>query len=139
MKNDALDILKAFKLRHTDTRQNILEGFLSKTMALSHGDVEQILKEGYDRVTVYRTLKTFTDSGILHKILDDEGGIKYGLCTHKCTADKHSHDHVHFKCNNCNATTCLDHTHIPNFELPMGYKKVEMNMLVLGTCPNCQH
>ncbi len=137
MKQQALEILKDFNLRHTDTRESILNAFLIKPLALSHADIEQILVNGFDRVTIYRTLKTFTDKGILHKILDDEGGVKYALCDHNCTTEKHHHDHVHFKCNECNQTTCLDHTHIPDLKMPEGYKKSEINMLVLGVCPNC--
>ena len=137
MGNESLNILKKFDLRHTDTRENILKGFLGKSTAISHGDIENILMEGFDRVTIYRTLKTFLDKGIIHKILDDQGGIKYALCNKSCKSGDHHHDHVHFKCSSCGDTTCLDHVLIPSIDLPNGYKRKEINMLVQGVCPNC--
>lgn len=137
MGNESLNILKKFDLRHTDTRENILNGFLGKSTAISHGDIEHILMEGFDRVTIYRTLKTFLDKGIIHKILDDQGGVKYALCNTSCKSGDHHHDHVHFKCSSCGDTTCLDHVLIPSIDLPNGYKRKEINMLVQGVCPNC--
>jgi Fur family transcriptional regulator, ferric uptake regulator len=138
MQIDSKNILKKYNLRHTDMRENILWSFLSKTAALSHNDLENILTDGSDRVTIYRTLKTFVDKGILHKILDDQGGTKYALCNHKCDTEGHNHDHVHFKCNNCGDTTCLENVLIPQIELPKGYKRQEINMLVQGVCSRCQ-
>ena len=80
LQRDSSEILKQIDLRHTYTRENILNGFISKTIALSHADIESFLIDGFDRVTIYRTLKTFLDKGIIHKVLDDQGGIKYALC-----------------------------------------------------------
>jgi Fur family transcriptional regulator, ferric uptake regulator len=137
MMNNALGILKNFDLRHTDTRENILNGFLSKTTALSHGDLEMLLESGFDRVTIYRTLKTFLDKGIIHKILDDNGGVKYALCKEQCSSDAHHHDHVHFKCSDCNETYCLEKFLIPEIILPEGYQRKEVNVLVQGICPKC--
>ena len=137
MKNDALGILKNYDLRHTDTRENILNGFLVKPTALSHGDIEVLLEDGFDRVTIYRTLKTFLDKGIIHKILDDNGGVKYALCKDQCTTHGHHHDHVHFKCSDCGNTFCLDNFLIPEIILPEGYNRKEINVLVQGICPSC--
>ena len=102
------DILKKYNLRHTDTRENILDGFIQQNAALSHGDLENLLIEGFDRVTIYRTLKTFVEKGILHKIPDETGGVKYAMCKDQCQTDHHNHDHVHFKCSKCGDTTCID-------------------------------
>lgn len=107
MDRNALGILRQYDLRHTDTRENILNGFLQKTTALSHSDIEVYLNDGFDRVTIYRTLKTFLDKGIIHKILDDNGGVKYALCKDQCASGHHHHDHVHFKCSECNETFCF--------------------------------
>ena len=133
----SVDILKRFELRHTETREHILNGFLGREAALSHGDLETILEDGYDRVTIYRTLKTFVDKGILHKILDDQGGVKYALCTNHCSTEEHKHDHIHFKCSDCGDTTCLEKVSIPNIDLPSGYSRKDVNVLVQGTCPKC--
>lgn len=113
--------------------------FMNKAHALAHADVELPLNDRFDRVTIYRTLKTFVDKGLIHKVLDDEGSMKYALCKEGCnTSDhKHHHDHVHFKCNTCGLTTCLDHVIIPNIILPEGYQRVETNLLMQGVCKSC--
>ncbi len=135
-----ISILKNKNLRHTEAREAVLQFFSKKKHALSHSDIEQFFGKSYDRVTLYRTLKTFLDSGLIHKVLDDEGGMKYAMCSPECneTAQhKHHHDHVHFKCKNCGETNCLDQIIIPSFNLPKGYSKSEMNLLVQGICASC--
>ena len=131
--------LKSFNLRHTDCREEILNAFANSQAALSHSDLESQIDARYDRVTVYRTLKTFQEKGIIHRILDADGGSKYALCKMQCSAEEHHHDHVHFKCLDCGDTTCLEGTHIPAISLPDGYQRQEINLLIEGHCPNCHH
>lgn len=139
MSSVAKNTLKEFELRHTGCREDILGAFQTQNHALSHNDLETQFGERFDRVTIYRTLKTFVEKGILHKVLDDAGGAKYALCKHsECTTHEHHHDHVHFKCVSCNNTTCIESVHIPAFQLPDGYKRLEVNMLVQGVCPACK-
>ena len=113
----------------------------SKEYAQSQGDIEQKLSKQFDRVTIYRTLKSFLGSGIIHKVLDDEGGVKYALCKELChhtDGHVHQHDHVHFKCLSCGHTTCLEEVEIPKIELPEGYSKQDSNLLIQGICGNCK-
>ena len=129
-------LLRQYQLRATPTRQNILHLFLNKGYALSQGDIEKEVDSSSDRVTVYRTLKTFLDRGLIHKVLDDEGGLKYALCNDACSTAHHHHEHVHFKCTKCGQTSCLD-VEIPTVKLPKGYKAREVNLLIQGVCDGC--
>jgi Fur family transcriptional regulator, ferric uptake regulator len=129
-------LLKDYRLRSTPTRQEILQLFLKKEFALSFGDIEKEIPQASDRVTVYRTLKTFLDKGLIHKVLDDQGSLKYALCNEACSARAHHHDHVHFKCVRCGQTSCLS-INIPPIKLPRGYKIQEQNLLIQGICENC--
>lgn len=131
-------ILKESKLRSTSSRTTILGLFLKNPHALSYSDIEHEVSLSFDRVTVYRTLKTFLDKGIIHKILDDSGGLKYGLCSGLCSDSNHHHDHVHFKCTLCGQTSCLDDVEIPRIALPKGFKAEEVNLLIQGVCSSCQ-
>lgn len=133
--NGSSQILKDFKLRSTPSRVAILVAFLKRDCALSHGDVEREVPPSFDRVTVYRTLKTFHDRGLIHKVLD-EGSLKYALCKEACTTANHHHNHVHFKCTKCGQTTCLN-VEIPSIKLPKGYRSNEVNLLIQGICENC--
>lgn len=89
--------LSDFDLRSTPCRLDVLSSFQAVDFALSQGDIEQKLSEQYDRVTIYRTLKTFLTSGLLHKVLDDNGGVKYALCKELC----------HQVIITTNTTTCI--------------------------------
>jgi Fur family transcriptional regulator, ferric uptake regulator len=130
------DTLKDHNLRTTSCREDILDAFLKHAAALSHGDLENLLRDRFDRVTIYRTLKTFLEKGIIHKVLDDEG-MRYALCRERCSEHNHHHDHVHFKCNECGQTNCLENLHIPAITLPRGYRAEEMNLLIQGRCATC--
>jgi len=130
------NLLKTFRLRSTPSRQEILHLFLEKNYALSHGDIEREISNDLDRVTVYRTLKTFLDKGLIHKVLDDEGSLKYALCNDACSVAGHHHDHIHFKCTLCGQTNCLN-IEVPPVRLPKGYKASEINLLIQGICEHC--
>ncbi|MBU1822428.1 MAG: transcriptional repressor [Bacteroidetes bacterium] len=136
MEQHVIDTLKEHKLRTTSCRENTLGIFLSRDMALSHGDLEATLGDRFDRVTIYRTLRTFLDKGIIHKVLDDEG-VRYALCRDSCSEHNHHHDHVHFKCNECGQTNCLENLHVPAVQLPKGYQAREVNLLIQGLCASC--
>ncbi|KPQ19280.1 MAG: Zn-responsive transcriptional regulator Zur [Algoriphagus marincola HL-49] len=129
-------ILKSHKLRITDCRLDIIQEFLDRQVALAHSDLEEKLKSNFDRVTIYRTLSTFLEQDIIHKVLDDSGATKYALCSHEDEHD-HDHEHVHFKCEICGDTSCLEDISLPGVKLPKGYKKREMSLLVTGICPKC--
>ncbi|CAN5455546.1 Fur family transcriptional regulator [soil metagenome] len=137
MNDQAKDLLKEFDLRTTTCRSEILSIFLNRDFALSHADIEHKISESHDRVTVYRTLKTFLDKGLIHKVLDDGGSSKYALCRESCTSEDHNHEHVHFKCIRCGITNCLENVEVPRFSLPSGYKAIETNLLVQGICKDC--
>jgi Fur family ferric uptake transcriptional regulator len=131
--------LDQFGLRSTGSRQAVLAAFQKAGYALSQGDIELALSNEFDRVTIYRTLKSFLASGLLHKVLDDQGSIKYALCHDMCHQETHTHqhDHVHFKCTQCGQTTCLETVHIPQIILPEHFVKQESNLLIQGICKVC--
>lgn len=131
-------ILQQHKLRHTDCRVEVLEIFKKYTFALSHSDLEHQLDGRFDRVTLYRTLKTFLEKDIIHKVLDDEGTPKYALCNPQCDDETHHHhNHVHFKCDTCGHTQCLDDVIIPAVTLPKGFEAKGFNLLIQGSCDTC--
>jgi Fur family transcriptional regulator, ferric uptake regulator len=135
-RSQSQSVLKVFRLRATPTREDVLNLFLTRLHALSHADIEKGVEEQYDRVTVYRTLKTFLDKGLIHKVLDDAGSLKYALCREACSSSKHHHDHVHFKCNKCGQTSCLE-IEIPSVRLPKGFTAEAFNVLIQGICKAC--
>ncbi|EON79146.1 Zinc uptake regulation protein ZUR [Lunatimonas lonarensis] len=137
MTETTVDILRDANLRITSCRRDVLATFIGKRVALSHADLEEALKENFDRVTIYRTLKTFLENDLIHKVLDDSGTTKYALCAHDPTQHHHNHEHVHFKCEVCGNTSCIQEITLPKISLPSGYISKEKSLLVQGICKNC--
>ncbi len=132
-----ISILRQHQLRITDCRLAVLEQFINAGHALSQKDLE-IEHAGFDRVTLYRTLQNFQDKGLLHRIPNDSGFASYGLCFDTCTPAGHTHDHPHFKCNDCGHIECLEDSRIPYFKVPGKYQVDHVNMIIEGTCLTCQ-
>lgn len=131
-------LLKRNRLSVTDSRKKILQLFLAHTGALAHGDIEKGAGEKFDRVTVYRTLQTFVDKGIIHVIPTADNSIRYALCKDDCGEGHHHDHHIHFVCTNCNKTYCLDDVVTPDIKLPRGYSAGHVEVVVEGICKNCQ-
>src|SRR5215207_9851008 len=130
------DILRRKHLSVTDSRKKILSLFLMSKDALAHGDIEKKAGEKFDRVTVYRTLQTFVEKGIIHSIPTSDNSIRYALC--KDCAEGHHHDeHVHFVCSNCEKTICLDDVVSPKIDLPPGYTAQNVQVVINGVCKDC--
>ena len=133
-----LVILKKNNLSVTDSRKKILELFLKNSGALAHADIEKNTGEIFDRVTVYRTLQTFVEKGIIHNIPTTDNSILYALCKDNCEAGHHHDNHVHFICDSCGKTICLDDVTVPKVKLPKGFKPNHAEMVVSGICGDCK-
>ncbi len=132
------EILHRKELSSTESRRNILSLFFTSNDALTHGDIEKEVGHKYDRVTIYRTLQTFEEKGIVHAIPTADNSILYALCK-DCAEGHHHDDHVHFICTNCAKTICLDDVVSPKVELPQGYVADNVQVVINGICKECQH
>jgi Fur family ferric uptake transcriptional regulator len=130
------DVLRRNNLSITDSRKKILSLFLGSKDALTHGDIEKKAGEKFDRVTIYRTLQTFVEKGIIHSIPTSDNSVRYALCK-DCTEGHHHDDHVHFMCSHCGATICLDNIVSPKIDLPEGYAAHDVQIVIHGTCQDC--
>ena len=128
----AEELLKKNQLSITGGRRKILELFLQQDGALSHSDIEKKAGEKFDRVTVYRTLQAFLEKGLIHSIPTSDNSIRYALCKDDCSGGQHRDDHVHFICNTCGNTVCLEDVTVPPIKLPRGYVSEQGEMLVSG-------
>lgn len=131
-------LLENHQIRRTEIRIAILEVFLDKKYALSQPEIEEIIDKKFDRVTIYRTLNSFENQGLVHKVLDTSGVSKYALCHADCGSHKHSDKHIHFSCQVCKNTYCLENIPIPNIELPENYEFTSMSFLAEGICKHCK-
>jgi len=130
------EVLENNKVRPTAMRLLVLQYLLNKKVTTSLTDVENHFEKS-DRTTLYRTLKTFVENGIVHKIDDGTGVTKYALCEENCNCEIETDLHLHFHCTKCNETVCLTDYKIPTVSLPKGYVAENVNLVVKGTCDKC--
>lgn len=135
--NTISNILKQSKLSVTANRQKILQLFFENNGALAHADIEKKNGKDIDRVTVYRTLQSFVEKGIIHTIPTSDNSIKYALCKDECEEGHHHDHHIHLVCNICHITFCLDNVVTPEIKLPQGYTMIQADVVVKGICKNC--
>jgi Fur family ferric uptake transcriptional regulator len=138
LKSEISELLRRNNLSVTESRKKILQLFLEEAGALAHGDIEKKAGEKFDRVTVYRTLQTFVDKGIIHAIPTSDNSVRYALCKADCSEGHHHDHHVHFQCRQCGQTYCLDDVVTPGINLPRGYQAEHVEVVVEGICRNCR-
>jgi Fur family ferric uptake transcriptional regulator len=131
------DLLKRNQLSVTESRKKILELFRENGGALEHNDIEKRTGEKFDRVTIYRTLQTFVEKGIIHTIPTADNSVRYALCKDECTEGHHHDNHVHFVCEVCSTTFCLEAVSVPAVHLPKGFRPANIQVVASGKCKNC--
>lgn len=136
MKNETDRLLETHGIRVTAMRLLIYKFLVEKQVAVSLSDIENNFEKA-DRTTLYRTLKTFEEKGIVHQIDDGSSITKYALCEKGCNCEIETDLHLHFHCNNCNETVCLTEHKIPQIKVPEGFVSENVNLVVKGICDKC--
>jgi Fur family transcriptional regulator, ferric uptake regulator len=130
------ELLNGSGLRSTPARAAVLERLSAQGRPLAHGEI--VTGRGapaLDRVTVYRTLHTLQDAGLVHRVQDRRGSWRY--CARVRLARGCPGDHVHFQCTRCGRMDCLERQPLPWVEGPAGAVVAGKQFLVYGLCPAC--
>lgn len=123
-------------IRPTAMRILIYKYMASKETAVALTDIENAFEKA-ERTTLYRTLKTFEEKGIVHQIDDGTNISKFALCQPGCKCEIDQDLHLHFYCNHCEKTVCLTEHKIPHINLPTGYIAEDANLVIKGICDTC--
>jgi len=115
----------------------MLRIFMEFEVALSANDIIENLSSKRDRVTIYRALNSFEKKGIIHRASVDEKGVKYAICGNQCPNEYHADRHVHFTCNRCHQTYCLEHVEIPEVPVSEKFSIDHINYTLSGICKIC--
>lgn len=131
-------LLQSKSLRITPFRVAVLGVFKKHKNAIDIAQIEKSLKE-FDRITLYRTIKTFIESGLIHEIVMPGDIKKLALCNDDCGNENHEHhhQHLHFKCDKCDEVYCLELASFPK----IAYPKFKINSLEIqgsGVCEGCR-
>lgn len=130
------DILKHKGIRATPFRNRVIEIFEENEYAITLQQIEDSLKD-FDRITLYRTLKTFNEKGVIHEIVMPGDVKKMALCEHSCGHDHHNHqhEHIHFKCTKCEEIFCIDYN-LPEINID-GFVFKSLEVQGKGYCASC--
>ncbi len=129
-------LLQKNNVRPTAMRILIFKFLSEKQAAAALTDIENNFAKA-DRTTLYRTIKTFEEKGIVHQIDDGTGIAKYALCEEGCNCEIETDLHLHFHCNKCDETICLTDHKIPQINLPEGFVAENANLVIKGICDKC--
>ena len=135
MNEELDDILHSRNIKPTAMRELVLKIFSEQSVAISLSDLEHQFEKA-DRITLFRTLKTFEANKLIHRIEDGTGSVKYAMCNNSCQCNPEDL-HVHFHCTICGNTYCLDDNIIPSVILPADFELQSINMVVKGVCAAC--
>lgn len=126
------EILSLHKLKNTACRKMILNELIESKTAKTEQEIKQTSSNLFDRVTFYRTLKTLEETGIIHSIVLGNNVVKYAL-SHLERDTIHSH----FHCAKCNNVQCMHGVVDIKVNLPQGYTKQSLDVIINGICKDC--
>ncbi len=119
----------------TPCRVDVLRILSSEGSALSEVEIRQRLSFEYDRATLFRTLRSFVQAGIIHSITVEGKDVRYALSVGEETRMRQFH--AHFYCRNCHKVYCLCDISFREPVLPLGFKIDNYDLIINGECNNC--
>jgi Fur family ferric uptake transcriptional regulator len=135
LNNRARKMLKDVALYCTRARIAVLGVLMKATAPLREGQIaEELGDETFDKVTIYRTLESLTEAGLVHRAYMHERAWHFELADH-CTEKQ---CHPHFTCMNCGTTHCLTNLSVPMAKIShKGYVISRQQVRLEGLCPAC--
>lgn len=130
------NLLGAKGVKPTANRILVIKELLKASHPMSLADMEEALGYTMDKASIFRALELFTAKDVVHAIEDGSRSLKYELCR---SSDRHSisDQHVHFHCEQCKETYCLETVSVPLIDIPEGFTPRSVNYMIKGLCPKC--
>ena len=138
--NTVDQLLKQAQLRHTPVRARVLMLLLEAKRPLSVPDILRAMAQRSIAVTVYRTLGTLVEKGVVHRVRSEDRTWRYAMGD---TKSPHTHHHPHFICEECGKVQCLKQIELPagfvaSLHLDKRYTIDYSEVMLHGVCPNCR-
>jgi Fur family transcriptional regulator, ferric uptake regulator len=135
MKEKAHALLVDKNLSRTPCRVGIIKTLMESGSALSETEIRNKLSYNFDRTTIYRTLRSFLEQGVIHSIALDGGEIRYAITLGR--EEKNPQFHAHFFCDGCNNVYCLPKPGFSPPVLPDGFIAGGYDLVINGRCNRC--
>jgi Fur family transcriptional regulator, ferric uptake regulator len=131
----ARQMLKKTQLYCTEARVAILQVLMQATRPLRQDQIaEQLTLRALNKATVYRTLESLMEAGLVHRAFTYQRAWHFELADH-CTEHQ---CHPHFTCTNCGITHCLMDVRLPMAKVPQkGFVVNRQQVRLEGLCPAC--
>ena len=136
--SDPRFILSKNGISRTKFRTQLLDLFFTSEKSLSIEDILNYFKNSINKVTVYRSLASFENKGLIHKVPDSNNFKRYSLCKEECNSSSHNHNHGHFICYSCNQTFCVEYIKYPDITFLKGFDVKELKLTLEGYCSDCK-
>ena len=131
-------VLSRHGISRTKFRIDLLDLFSTIGGSLSIEDILKYFNNSINKVTVYRSLESFENKGLIHKVPDSNNLKRYSLCKEdECSVISHNHSHGHFICYSCNQTYCVEDVKLPDFTSLKGFFVKESKLIFEGYCKGC--
>ena len=128
--------LGAKNIKPTANRILVLRALAEASNPQSLSDLERQMVS-MDKSSIFRALTLFLEHDVVHAFEDGRGVLNYELCEEDCKCDHHD-GHIHFYCESCQRSFCMEDIHIPSFDLPEGYSPHSVSFVIKGECPQCR-
>ncbi|MBR3481233.1 MAG: transcriptional repressor [Prevotella sp.] len=122
-------------IKATANRILVYRELVAKGCPLSLTDMEDIMPQ-MDKSSIFRVLTLFLEHDVVHSFTDGRGVVHYELC-HDDGQCHHDDGHLHFYCESCQRSFCLDDVPLPEIVLPEGFVPHSVSFVVKGNCPDC--
>ena len=130
-------ILSKHGLSKTSFRMELLALFYSSNKSLSVDDVIHNSSNDINKVTVYRALEHFKETGLIHNVPGKNNLKRFSLCKEECTPHQHTHNHGHFICIECDQTYCLENMQMPKLAPLENFTIQQYQLTLEGVCKYC--
>ena len=133
---DMISRLESKGIRPTANRILVMKTLMGEQNPHSLSNLERKMVS-MDKSSIFRTLTLFLEHDVVHAFEDGRGVLCYELCEEKGACDHHD-GHIHFYCESCQRSFCMEDIHIPSFELPEGFYPHSISFVIKGECPDCR-
>ena len=133
---DVISRLESKGIRPTANRILVMKTLMGEQNPQSLSNLERKMVS-MDKSSIFRTLTLFLEHDVVHAFEDGRGVLCYELCEEKGACDHHD-GHIHFYCESCQRSFCMEDIHIPSFELPEGFYPHSISFVIKGECPDCR-
>jgi Fe2+ or Zn2+ uptake regulation protein len=129
-------LLDSVKLKRTEPRRMILGVLLATGKPQTADEITSAIGKGCpNKVTIYRTLESLVEAGLVHRAFIDERSQHYELAD-KCTEHQ---CHPHFVCSDCGQMHCMTEVSVPMATSPpAGFVINRQQVRLEGICPSCR-